>query len=74
MNKYAIEASHHRVLIWIIWFLVLLACLLVDASRVQIDTVSAMPLSGVVTHDKNESGPLFPWRQQGCWKKWAWRR
>ena len=74
MNKYAITTSHRRVLIWIIWFLVLLACLLTDASRVQIDTVSARPLSGVVAHDENGSGPLFPWRQQGRWKKWALRR
>lgn len=74
MNKYAIEAFHRRVLIWIIWFLVVLVCLLAGSNRVNTKTATPMPLLGIVTHDESRSGSLFPWHRQGRWKKWAWRR
>ncbi|MDO8263339.1 MAG: IS1634 family transposase [Gallionella sp.] len=78
MNKYAIKESRIRVVVWIVWFVVVLAAL--GASDYCVPTESTAPLRqklkestllGVVSHDARRAGPLFPWQSQWRWKKWA---
>ena len=78
MNKYATKESRNRVLVWLVWFVVLLAA--VDVTAVHTTCPTPEPLLGIVSHDASRSGPLFPWQAQTRWKKWAlyryrqWRR
>ena len=69
MNKYATSESRLRVLVWLIWFIVLVAA--IDVSGVQMVNPRTAPLLGVVSHDASRSGPLFPWQARTRWKKWA---
>jgi transposase len=72
MPKYATENIHHRVLVWIVWLLVVVVCLLPPTS--QVDPGMTRPVLGVVVHDASRSGPLFPWQSRYRWKKWALRQ
>ncbi len=72
MNKYATESVRHRVLVWILWTIVLLVCLVAQPSGVRAE--GPPPLLGIVSHDASKSGALFPWQSRSRWKKWAWRR
>lgn len=72
MNKYATSESLHRVLVWLIWVMVLVAA--VEEREVQVVNATTAPLLGVVSHDASRSGPLFPWQARSRWKKWAWQR
>lgn len=73
MNKYATKASYIRVVVWSIWFLAVLVALTPSNSGVTTasQTEPNAPLLGVVSHDANRSGPLFPWQATRRWKKWA---
>lgn len=72
MNKYATSETCLRVLVWLIWFIVLVAA--IDISGVQVANPTPAPLLGVVSHDASRSGPLFPWQARTRWKKWALQR
>ncbi len=72
MDNFAIKASHIRVVVWLVWFLVILAAL--GQSSTGMPTPPAAPLLGVVMHDTERSGALFPWQATSRWKKWAWHR
>lgn len=77
MNKYATKESRIRVVVWMVWFVVVLAAL--GASEYGVPTESTTPLRqaeesallGVVSHEASRGGPLFPWQSQWRWKKWA---
>jgi hypothetical protein len=69
MNQYATEAAWHRVIIWIVWFVVVLVALGLGASPVT--PPPDAPLLGLVSHDAGRSGPLWPWPATRRWKKWA---
>jgi transposase len=72
MNKYAINESHQRVVVWIIWFIVIIAA--IGAGVVGTTEPTTTPLLGVVSHDASKSGPLFPWHSWHRWKKGALQR
>ena len=72
MNKYATSASSLRVLVWLTWFIVLLSAITV--SGVEATTSSTAPLLGVVCHNTDKWGALFPWQVRHRWKKWAVHR
>jgi transposase len=72
MNQYATETYHHRVLVWIIWLVVVVVCLLPSAHWTTPAPTPA--LLGVVSHDERRWGPLFPWQGRYRWKKWALRQ
>lgn len=70
--NFAIKAKHRRILVWLIWFIVLLAGL--EPAHQQLYWPErAEALLGVVTHDRR-AGPLFPWQPGYRWKKWALAR
>ena len=73
----ATKSTHKRILVWVIWFLVLLAFSQPGASN---DNIAGSPLLlGVVSHQP-QNGPLFPWQPRYRWKQRAlakyraWRR
>jgi transposase len=72
MNKYATRESHLRVLVWLVWFIVILAA--IDVGAVHAASPTTAPLLGVVSHDGSKSGPLFPWQARYRWKKWVLHR
>jgi len=72
MNKYVTSETLLRVLVWLIWFIVVVAA--VDVRGVQVVNPTTAPLLGVVSHDASRSGPLFPWQARSRWRKWAWQR
>jgi transposase len=72
MNQYATREFHVRVLVWLVWFIVLLAA--INVSSVEVTASSRAPLLGIVSHDANRSGPLFPWQVRHRWRKWALHR
>ena len=76
MNKYATQASCIRVVVWLVWFLAVLVAVAPSNSHVTTapPTESTRLLLGVVSHDANRSGPLFPWQATSRWKKWAWHK
>jgi transposase len=73
----ATKSARKRILVWIIWFLVLLAFSQPGASNDNI--AGSRPLLGMVSHHP-ENGPLFPWQPRYRWKQRAlakyraWRR
>jgi len=73
----ATKSSRKRILVWVIWFLVLLAFSQPGASNDNI--AGSPPLLGVVSHQP-QNGPLFPWQPRYRWKQHAlakyraWRR
>ena len=73
----ATKSARKRILVWIIWFLVLLAFSQPGASNDNI--ADNRPLLGVVSHQP-QNGPLFPWQPRYRWKQRAlakyraWRR
>ena len=69
MNKYAIRESRHRVLAWLFWLIVALASLCGSAPVVASETT--VPVQGIVIHDAQKSGPLFPWQARHRWRKWS---
>lgn len=73
MNKYATKASYIRVVVWSIWFVAVLVALTPSNSGVTraSQTEPNAPLLGVVSHDANRSGSLFPWQATRRWKKWS---
>jgi transposase len=76
--NFATETGWIRILVWLIWFMALLAFIEpVDQPRSQPER--SVSLLGVITHDP-QAGPLFPWQPGYRWKKQAlaqyraWRR
>ena len=69
MNKYATRASRYRVLAWLVWLIVALTGLSGSVTVVESETTA--PLLGIVSHDAEQSGPLFPWQARHRWRKWA---
>lgn len=69
MSNFATKASHIRVAVWLVWFLVILAGL--GQSSTGMPTSPVAPLLGVVVHDVARSGAMFPWLTTSRWKKWA---
>ena len=73
----ATKSARKRILVWVIWFLVLLAFSQPGASNDNI--AGSPPLLGVVSHQL-QNGPLFPWQPRYRWKQRAlakyraWRR
>jgi transposase len=72
--KTTTKSRRWQVLVWLLWFLTLLALLRSSpAPWGQGRTAGVRPadvpvLAGVVTHDPHQ-GPLFPW-----WPRWRWRK
>ena len=67
----ATKSTRTRIWVWLVWALVLFACLTTPTSfSVE---VTPAPAVGVVLQEEEE-GALFPWRSRYRWKKWAWRR
>jgi transposase len=74
-----IQRSWRHALVWLLWFLALLALAYVYV--LPVDGLSAAPsrqerlsvVMGVVTHDPAQ-GPLFPWQPRSRWRKWALHR
>jgi len=79
--KTTTKSRRWQVLVWLLWFLALLASLWSSpASWGQTQTPAISPeaadvpvLAGVVTHDPHQ-GPLFPWWPRWRWRKWALAR
>ena len=73
----ATKSARKRILVWVIWFLVLLAFSQPGTSNDNI--AGSPPLLGVVSHQL-QNGPLFPWQPRYRWKQRAlakyraWRR
>ena len=73
----ATKSARKRILVWVIWFLVLLAFSQPGTSNDNI--AGSPPLLGVVSH-QSQNGPLFPWQPRYRWKQRAlakyraWRR
>lgn len=69
MNS-ATESSHTRIWVWLVWALVVIACVTAPgAIRTEGTQASAV---GVVLQE--EEAWLFPWTPRQRWKKWAWQR
>ena len=77
--KFTMKSSRTRILVWLIWFIALLAFGQPGVISETATPVTTNPLWGVVSHDPR-NGPLFPWQARYRWKKlalakWqAWRR
>lgn len=69
MNKYATKESRIRVVVWLFWFLTAFVAL--GRSDTGMPTTPIAPLLGIVVHDAERSGALFPWQATSRWKKWA---
>ena len=67
---FATESTRTRIWVWLVWALVLFACLTTPSSF-SLDVTPA-PAVGVVLQEEEE-GTLFPWRSRYRWKKWTWR-
>lgn len=67
---FATESTRTRIWIWLVWALVLFACLTTPSSFHP--EVAPAPAVGVVLQEEEEE-MLFPWRSRYRWKKWAWR-
>ena len=67
---FATESTRTRIWVWLVWALVLFACLTTPSSF-SLDVTPA-PAAGVVLQEEEEE-MLFPWRSRYRWKKWAWR-
>ena len=70
--NFATKTNRTRILVWIIWFIALLAF----GQPVRTGEVSGQyvpQLLGVVSHNPQD-GPLFPWQPRYRWKKRALRR
>jgi transposase len=76
--NFATKNNYTRILVWLIWFIALLA-FNQPAHRGEIGNPHTTPLLGVVRHNP-QNGPLFPWQPRYRWKKHAlakyraWRR
>ena len=70
--NFAIKSSRTRILVWLIWFIALLA-FVQPVTTGQTTDPSATPLLGVVSHDP-QNGSLFPWQTRYRWKKLALRK
>jgi transposase len=74
--KTTTKSRRWQVLVWLLWFLALLASLWssplswpqVQASAISPEASGVSVLVGVVTHDPHQ-GSLFPW-----WPRWRWRK
>ena len=66
----ATESTRTRIWVWLVWAIVLLACLTTPTSF-SLDITPAAG-AGVVLQEE-EAAMLFPWRSRTRWKKWAWR-
>jgi len=67
---FATESTRTRIWVWVVWAIVLFACLSMPPSFSL--EVTPAPAVGVVLQEEEE-GTLFPWRSRYRWKKWAWR-
>ena len=67
---FATKSTRTRIWVWVVWAIVLLACLSMPPSFSL--AVSPAPAVGVALQEEEE-GTLFPWRSRYRWKKWAWR-
>lgn len=72
--NFATKSRQKRILMWVIWLLVILACIrLGDTARTTF--VPEAPLSGLALHTGAEERRwLFPWQPRWRWKKHALRR
>lgn len=68
---FATESTRTRIWVWLVWALVLFACLTTPSSFSL--EVTPTPAVGVVLQEEEEE-MLFPWRSRYRWRKWAWRR
>ena len=67
---FATESTRTRIWVWLVWAIVLLACLSTPTSfSLEVTPAAAV---GVVLQEE-EARMLFPWRSRYRWKKWAWR-
>ncbi len=67
--NFATKTKYRRILVWLIWFIVLLASYQ-PAYQQEHSPKKSRPLPGVVTYN-NRNGPLFPWQSRHRWKKWT---
>ena len=67
---FATKSTRTRIWVWLVWAIVLLACLTTPTSF-NLDITPA-PAVGVILQEEGEE-MLFPWRSRTRWKKWAWR-
>ena len=67
---FATESTRTRIWVWLVWALVLFACLTTPSSFSL--EVTPAPAVGVALQEEEEE-TLFPWRSRYRWKKWAWR-
>ena len=72
MHKYATRESHLRVVVWLVWFVVVMSAMSLNA--VHDFNPTTAPQLGIVSHDAARSGALFPWQARVRWKKWALQR
>jgi len=70
--NFATKSSRTRTLVWLIWFIVLLAFVQPVTTGRTTDPATT-PLLGVISHNP-QNGPLFPWQPRYRWKKLALRR
>jgi transposase len=72
---FATGSRRRQILVWLIWAIACLVCMVVPEQGVMSEDVLGSPamLTGVVTHDTRD-GLLFPWLSRQRWRKWAWRR
>jgi transposase len=79
--KTTTKSRRWQVLVWLLWFLALLAWLWssplswpqVQAPMISPEAGGVSVLAGVVTYDPHQ-GPLFPWWPRWRWRKWALAR
>ncbi len=70
--NFATKSSRTRTLVWLIWFIALLAFVQPVTTGQTTDPATA-PLLGVVSHNP-QNGPLFPWQSRYRWKKLALKK
>lgn len=70
--NFATRTKRTRILVWIIWFVALLA-FCQPAHNGELGSHHTAPLLGVVSHNHRD-GPLFPWQPRRRWKQRALRR
>ena len=69
---FATKSTRTRIWVWLVWALVLFACLSTPSSFST--EVSPAPAVGVVLQEQEKGErALFPWWSRYRWKKWAWR-
>lgn len=70
--NFATKSSRTRIVVWLIWFIALLA-FAQPTTADNTSTSATTPLPGVVSHNP-QNGPLFPWPPRYRWKQRALRK